>query len=120
MANLGAKRKKRHKIVGLTYDVKPDYVLRRGDPEDANAEFDHPDTIEVIKDAIESGGHKVVKIGNVRRLLSRLKNLDVDIVFNVAEGISGRTGNPSARDTRDGGYTFRRRRWAYAGPTLDR
>jgi len=90
MANIGVRGKRRHKIVGLTYDVKPDYVFKKGDPEDANAEFDHPDTIEVIKDAIESGGHKVLKIGNVRRLLKRLKNLDVDIVFNIAEGISGR------------------------------
>lgn len=90
MANLGAKRKRRHKIVGLTYDVKHDYVFKKGDPEDANAEFDHPDTIDVIKDAIESGGHKVVKIGNVRNLLRRLKKLDVDIVFNIAEGVSGR------------------------------
>ncbi|MDD5423693.1 MAG: ATP-grasp domain-containing protein [Candidatus Omnitrophica bacterium] len=90
MANIGAKRNKRPKIVGLTYDVKPDYVRKKGDPEDANAEFDHPDTIEVIKDAIESGGHKVVKIGNVRNLLRRIKSLDVDIVFNIAEGVSGR------------------------------
>jgi D-alanine-D-alanine ligase len=82
--------KGRGKIVGLTYDVKPDYILGKGDSEDANAEFDHPDTIEVIKDAIESGGHKVIKIGNVHNLLRRLKNLDVDIVFNIAEGVSGR------------------------------
>lgn len=97
MANVVAKRKMGHNpplrrgcVVGLTYDVKPDYVFKKGDPEDANAEFDHPDTIDIIKDAIESGGYKVVKIGNVRKLLKRLKNLDVDIVFNIAEGVSGR------------------------------
>lgn len=90
MAHIVRKDKRRHKIVGLTYDVKPDYLFRKGDPEDANAEFDHPDTIEVIKDAIESGGHKVVKIGNVHNLLRRLKNLGVDIVFNIAEGVYGR------------------------------
>ncbi len=90
MANIGAKRKKARKIVGLTYDIKPDYILKDSDPEDANAEFDHPDTIEVIKNAIESGGHKVVKIGNVRNLLRRIDKLDVDIVFNIAEGLSGR------------------------------
>lgn len=97
MANVVAKHKmkrktppQRGKKVGLTYDVKPDYVLKKGDPEDANAEFDHPDTIEVIKDAIESGGHKVIKIGNVRNLLKKIKGLDVDIVFNIAEGVTGR------------------------------
>lgn len=90
MANIGAAKKSRHKIVGLTYDVKPDYVFKKGEPEDANAEFDHPDTIEVIKSAIESGGHKVVKIGSAKKLLRRISNLDVDIVFNIAEGVGGR------------------------------
>ncbi len=90
MAHFVMKGRKRHKIVGLTYDAKKDYVFKKGDPEDANAEFDHSDTIDVIKDAIESGGHKVIKIGNVNKLLRRLKNLDVDIVFNIAEGLFGR------------------------------
>ena len=102
MANVVGKHKTAHKsralgipkvrgcVVGLTYDVKPDYVFKKGDPEDANAEFDHPDTIDVIKDAIESGGYKVVKIGNVRKLLRHLNDLNVDIVFNIAEGVSGR------------------------------
>ncbi|MFH0772121.1 MAG: ATP-grasp domain-containing protein [Candidatus Omnitrophota bacterium] len=90
MAYIDRRSKERHKIVGLSYDIKPDYIFKDGDPEDANAEFDHPDTIEVIKDAIESGGHRVVKIGNVHNLLRQLKDLNVDIVFNIAEGVSGR------------------------------
>ena len=90
MANVGAVKRKRHKIVGLTYDVKPDYVHKKGEPEDASAEFDHPDTIDVIKEAIASGGYKVVKIGNVRKVLRRLNNIGADIVFNIAEGVSGR------------------------------
>ncbi len=91
MAHIVINKKRRHKIVGLTYDVKPDYVFKKGDPEDANAEFDHPDTIDVIKEAIEMGGHKVIKIGNVHSLLRRSKDLrKVDIVFNIAEGVSGR------------------------------
>ncbi|MFH1406567.1 MAG: ATP-grasp domain-containing protein [Candidatus Omnitrophota bacterium] len=94
---------KSRKTIALTYDVKADYVLRRGDPPDANAEFDHPDTIGVIADAIRSGGYDVKCIGNVYNLLKSLKNCAArlpaergkawrgyDIVFNIAEGKFGR------------------------------
>jgi len=40
------------KTVGLTFDLKTDYKFKKGDPLDANAEFDHPDTINVIAEAI--------------------------------------------------------------------
>jgi D-alanine-D-alanine ligase len=82
--------KKMGKIVGLTYDLKTDYTFRAGDPPDANAEFDHPTTIEVIAQSIESLGHQVVRIGNVNNLLKKIDTLKVDIVFNISEGISGR------------------------------
>lgn len=78
------------KIVGLTYDLKTDYAFKKGDPPDANAEFDHPSTIDVIARAIEAGGFKVKKIGNVVNLLEKIDSLGVDIVFNISEGISGR------------------------------
>ena len=77
--------------VGLTYNVKSEYVFKPGDPPDANAEFDHDDTIGVIEDAIRTGGHEVVRIGNARQLLERLDLAkSVDLVFNIAEGDEGR------------------------------
>lgn len=78
------------KTVGLTYDLKTDYKFKAGDPPDANAEFDHPSTIDVIASAIESCGFKVKRIGNVSSLLEKIDNLNVDIVFNISEGLSGR------------------------------
>jgi len=78
------------KIVGLTYDLKTDYEFKEGDPPDANAEFDHPSTIDVIAKAIESCGFKLKRIGNATNLLEKIDHLDVDIVFNISEGISGR------------------------------
>lgn len=78
------------KTVGLTYDLKTDYEFKEDDPPDANAEFDHPSTVEVIASAIQSCGFKVEKIGNVAKLLEKIDNLGVDIVFNISEGISGR------------------------------
>ncbi len=78
------------KTVGLTYDLKTDYEFKAGDPPDANAEFDHPLTIGVIARAIQNCGFKVKKIGNAANLLEKINNLDVDIVFNISEGVSGR------------------------------
>ena len=76
--------------VGFTYNVKTEYTFKPGDPPDANAEFDHPDTIGVIEDAIKSRGHEVVRLGNAKSLLGRKDPLAVDIVFNIAEGYEGR------------------------------
>jgi D-alanine-D-alanine ligase len=76
--------------VGLTYDVKSEFVLKPGDPPDLNAEFDHDETIGVIETALKSAGHHVVRIGNARQLLQQIGTPDVDIVFNIAEGYVGR------------------------------
>jgi len=78
------------KKVGLTYDLRTDYIFKPGDPPDINAEFDHPKTVNVIAGAIESDGHTVVKIGNVNKVLEKLDKLGVDIVFNICEGTEGR------------------------------
>jgi D-alanine-D-alanine ligase len=77
--------------VGLTYNVKSEYILRPEDPPDANAEFDHDDTIGVIEEAIKSNGHEVVRLGNARSLLEKIELAkSLDIVFNIAEGYQGR------------------------------
>lgn len=79
------------KTVGLTYDLKTDYRFKEGDPPDANAEFDHPSTIDVVAGAIEECGFKVKRIGNAAKLLENMDGINVDIVFNISEGIiSGR------------------------------
>lgn len=78
------------KTVGLTYDLKTDYKFKKGDPPDANAEFDHPSTVGVIAKAIESNGFKVKKIGNASNLLEKIGSLSADIVFNISEGVCGR------------------------------
>ena len=76
--------------IGLTYDLKTDYKFKDGDPQDANAEFDHFSTIDVIANAIEANSFKVERIGNAAMLLEKLPSLKVDLVFNISEGLTGR------------------------------
>lgn len=76
--------------VGLTYDLKTDYEFKENDPPDAAAEFDHPSTVERIAKAIKANGYQVKKIGNVSNVLESINKLDVDIVFNISEGLTGR------------------------------
>ena len=76
--------------VGITYNVKSEFVLRPGDPPDLNAEFDHEETIQHIERALREAGHEAVRIGNARRLLEQMGRCEVDIIFNIAEGYEGR------------------------------
>jgi len=80
------------KIVGITYDLKSDWQGSSNDPIDAAAELDGHKTIESLKTALESAGHKVVLIGGARQLIDRVTNgnLKVDIVLNISEGFQGR------------------------------
>ncbi len=80
------------KIVGITYDLKSDWQGSKDDPVDAAAELDGTKTIECLKAALESAGHKVVLIGGARQLIDRAArgSLKVDIVLNISEGFKGR------------------------------
>ncbi len=79
-------------IVGFAYDLRMDPPPGAKEPEDFDAEFDAPETIDIIARAIEKSGHQVVRIGNVGQLLKRLDTLkdEVDLVFNITEGMGGR------------------------------
>ena len=77
--------------IGLVYDLRNDY-LAQGYSEDAVAEFDSEETIDSIERAVVSLGHRTDRIGNARSLCSRLVAGDKwDLVFNIAEGVSGRS-----------------------------
>lgn len=79
------------KIIGLTYDLKSDWIKHDDDPEDAAAELDNLDTVEALIAAFESAGHTVIPIGNAHKFLAAIrKGLKVDLVFNIAEGHRGR------------------------------
>lgn len=76
-------------LVGLTFDVKS-HELSSVSPRDLWAEHDSKETIFAVEEALNSGGNSVEPIGSSKQLLAKLNSLKCDIVFNMAEGISGR------------------------------
>jgi len=78
------------KKIGLTYNLKTDWLPTGNEPKDANAEFDKPETIERVVKALEANGHQVHRIGNAEALIKVVDELDVDIVLNLCEGRKGR------------------------------
>ncbi len=95
--------------IGLTYDLRADY-LALGYGEEETAEFDQQGTIDAIAGAIESLGHAVDRIGSARALVNRLAKGDRwELVFNVAEGLSGygrEAQVPAILDVYGIAYTF--------------
>lgn len=80
---------KRPLRVGFTFNLKRSAPQAAGDY-DAEAEYDSPKTIAAIHDAIASYGHEVIDLEATPELPSLLAVANVDVVFNVAEGLRGR------------------------------
>ncbi|MBU6374955.1 MAG: ATP-grasp domain-containing protein [Bdellovibrionales bacterium] len=85
----GNKRQKQILRVGFTFNQKR--IAPTADVKtDQEAEFDSPDTLECIREAIRSYGHQVIDLEATPDLPSRIHPEDIDIVFNIAEGMRGR------------------------------
>jgi D-alanine-D-alanine ligase len=75
--------------IGLTYDLRDDYLARGFSEEDAG-EFDAPETIDALEAAIRAHGDTVERIGALPALVTALAaGQRWDLVFNIAEGVSG-------------------------------
>lgn len=81
-------------IIGLTYDLKDGVPMPQAKPEDALEEYDSLETVEAIAKAIEAQNHSVVKLGGGPAFLRNILSLEVDFVFNIAEGL----GNHRSRE----------------------
>jgi D-alanine-D-alanine ligase len=73
--------------VGLAFNMKR---IESHDGDDREAEYDSPKTIDALTTAIESHGHVVVPLEATADFPRALMSSNVDVVFNIAEGISGR------------------------------
>jgi D-alanine--D-alanine ligase len=74
--------------VGLAFNMKR-IDSQAGD--DREAEYDAPETIQAITQAIESHGHVVIPLEANQEFPRALIASNVDVVFNIAEGMSGRS-----------------------------
>jgi D-alanine-D-alanine ligase len=73
--------------VALVFNLKKEKSKRL--PKDYFSEFDSEETVGAVASAIKSAGHKVSLVQADKGFIDWLKTNPVDIVFNMAEGISG-------------------------------
>lgn len=76
-------------FIGLTYDLRSDYLAMGMSLEDT-AEFDKEETIAGIENALRELGFETGRIGHAKALVRRLEAGDRwDLVFNICEGLQG-------------------------------
>lgn len=76
--------------VGLAFNLKRTKP-QPGGVADQEAEYDAPSTIAAIREAIQSFGHEIVELEADSEIATKLGSSGVDVVFNIAEGIQGRS-----------------------------
>jgi len=107
--NLTLNRVGKKLIIGITYDLRDDY-LKEGYGLEETAEFDLPDTIEAIEKVILDNGFEADRIGNIKALTRRLAaDNRWDLVFNITEGMYGfgrEAQVPALLDAYNIPYTF--------------
>ncbi len=75
--------------IGLTFDLKSEYIKMGLSPEEA-AEFDREETIEEIERALQELGYETDRVGHIFALVDALsKGKRWDLIFNIAEGRFG-------------------------------
>jgi D-alanine-D-alanine ligase len=76
--------------IGIAFDLKGDFSIDGGHPDDWLEEYDSEGTIQALQDTIEALGHDAIPLGGGRTFLERMRKTQVDLVFNLAEGSKGR------------------------------
>jgi len=77
--------------IGIAYNLRDEAPEVPGAPVDHAEEFDSPATIEALALVLASAGHMVERLGFGRPFLERMLADPPDLVFNIAEGLSGRS-----------------------------
>jgi len=73
---------------GLLFNLR--HPGEGGAVDEATAEYDSPETIRALRQAIESHGCDVVELEATEDLPARLQFAGIDVAFNLAEGREGR------------------------------
>jgi D-alanine-D-alanine ligase len=95
--------------IALAYDLKSDYLAAGFSPE-AVMEFDDDATVAALAGALTALGHRAERVGRGVELARRLAAGERwDLVFNFAEGVSGRSREaqvPALCELFEQPYTF--------------
>jgi D-alanine-D-alanine ligase len=84
------RRMKRYWKIAVLANIKDESKPKpEGVPPDAFADFDHIETIDSIRAALETDGHQTVFIQADADLPYAIKKAKPDICFNIAEGLGG-------------------------------
>jgi D-alanine-D-alanine ligase len=73
-------------LVAVIANIKEETHPHSNGPDDAGAEYDKPETIQNIRNAIEYDGHRTVFVPANADLPFTLRQVRPDICFNIAEG----------------------------------
>jgi D-alanine-D-alanine ligase len=77
--------------IGLIYDTFDAYPWAKGDPPDADAEYEPEETVDVLAETVEHMGHTPVRVGTAFALREQLDDgLALDAAINIAEGARSR------------------------------
>jgi D-alanine-D-alanine ligase len=94
---------------GITYDLAEEYRARGWD-EEQTAELDSSETVDAIDGALRALGYRTERIGSLMSLARLVTDgRSWDIVFNIAEGVSGmgrESAVPALLDAVGVPYTF--------------
>jgi D-alanine-D-alanine ligase len=83
-------RMKRYWKVAVLANIKNEnHPKPEGVPPDAFADFDHIETVNFLRAALETDGHSTVFIQADKELPFALRDEQPDICFNIAEGLGG-------------------------------
>ncbi|HIH36824.1 MAG TPA: GNAT family N-acetyltransferase [Methanocellales archaeon] len=77
--------------IGILYNLVEEGQLQRGVPTDIVAENEVLDAVSAVKGSLENAGHEVLLLRVSSELLGELNELDLDMIFNLAEGLGGDT-----------------------------
>ena len=81
---------KRYWKIAVLANIKDESKPKpEGVPPDAFADFDHIETIDSIRAALETDGHQTIFLQADADLPYALKEVKPDICFNIAEGLGG-------------------------------
>lgn len=76
--------------IGLIYDLFEDYPWKPGEPVDADAEYEPPETVDALEQALITLGHTAVRVGTAYDLLRKLDGLRLDAAVNITEAAHSR------------------------------